>query len=84
MINSVELLIEEIWYRSTPTLFRACSGIMAGDIGSTAMGALVVNFVLQMKGEDGRHGRDSSVPAHYLRQAVLGVKMTSGFGYSSC
>ena len=58
MINFIPL-IEEIGYRSTPTLFRACSGIMAGDIGTTAMGALAVNFVLQMKGEDG--GRDSSV-----------------------
>ena len=49
---------------------------MAGDIGTTAMGALVVNFVLQMKAEDG-----GSVPAHHLRHAVLGVKMTSGFGF---
>ena len=72
MVNSVIPLIEKIGYRSTPTLSRACSGIMAGDIGTTAMGALVVNFVLQMKGEDG--GRDSSVPAHHLRQAVLGCE----------
>ena len=57
MIYSLIPLIEEKWYRSTPTLFRACSGIMAGDIGTTAMGALVVNFVLQMKGEDGGQGQ---------------------------
>ena len=56
MINSDKRLIQELWYRSTPTLFRACSGIMAGDIGSTAMGALVVNSVLQTKGEDGGQG----------------------------
>ena len=57
MIYSLIPLIEEKGYRSTPTLFRACSGIMAGDIGTTAMGALVVNFVLQMKGEDGGQGQ---------------------------
>ena len=57
---------------------------MAGDIGTTAMGALVVNFVLQMKGEDGGGAETAVFQLTISDLLSLVVKMTSGLGYSSC